>query len=874
MNIASTKCPSLAQLCCTVLFGLALLLTSRSALAEMLLPLQVDGQTYTAVLNKNTALLTQLQQSGLPQEDNLHYTGHLQGVSDSWLRMSNIDGKWHGIASAFQQIFVLDNSSVLSRNSGQNNGLVSARALDSYDHAEASCGLAESAPRSHFYEDATALPAANSSALKLPQLRSFSELCANKVDDGNGNQLCLIAELEIAFDQQFQSAMGANASSQAVALVNIVDGIYRRNFSVSFETLTLKMLDGSSNVFSTTTSASGLLNDIASKKNNDAIPFVSNKNALFHLVTGRDFDGSTVGVAYLRSLCASGTASGTSQVIGSSSSSLALTALVVAHELGHNFGSPHDGSGNSCGSGFIMGPSLNPSATDFSSCSRSSVESTIGAIEDNRFLAPLNACFNYPVDLAVSAAAGNPTAVTTNQPFTANFILQPTQAAEQIANASFTGSVNGGSIVAANISGQSCTPAANGLSFNCSLTNVTSQTTAAVQLVASAGTLNLSLQTDVSGAQLRDIVASNNALQAQFSASGGGGSDTTPNPFSFTDQSNVAKSQLIVSNAVAISGIDAASNISVSDGEYSIDSGPFTSANGTVSNGNSVRVRHTSASQQLTQTNTVLTVGGVSDTFSSTTAQDVAPPSDSTPAPFTFNDVNNVAAGSLQTSNTITVTGINTAAAISVTNGSYSVNGQAFTSNNATVVNGDSVRVRHNASASPAARTDTTLTIGGISDTFSSITAGIAADNSPDNFAFAPASNVIENSEQITAPITVTGINIATPISISNGEYSINNGAFTSQAGQVTNNDNVRVRHNAASSASTRTDTLLTIGNKTAIFSSTTRAVQVSDTSPPSTSPFPGAGSGGSSAVGFVYLTILLLVGWCRRRRMRTVQTG
>lgn len=101
--------------------------------------------------------------------------------------------------------------------------------------------------------------------------------------------------------------------------------------------------------------------------------------------------------------------------------------------------------------------------------------------------------------------------------------------------------------------------------------------------------------------------------------------DTTPDQFTFTDQSGVALSSTITSAAVTITGIDAASAITVSGGTYDIDaSGTFTADLGTVTNGQTVRARHTSSASYSTTTNTIVTVGGVSDTFTSSTLADPA----------------------------------------------------------------------------------------------------------------------------------------------------------------------------------------------------------------------------------------------------------
>lgn len=100
--------------------------------------------------------------------------------------------------------------------------------------------------------------------------------------------------------------------------------------------------------------------------------------------------------------------------------------------------------------------------------------------------------------------------------------------------------------------------------------------------------------------------------------------DTTPDQFSFTDQSGVAQSSTITSDPVTITGINDAADITVSGGTYSISGGAFTALAGTVVNGDAVRARHTSSASYLTATNTVVTIGGVSDTFRSITEGDPA----------------------------------------------------------------------------------------------------------------------------------------------------------------------------------------------------------------------------------------------------------
>lgn len=96
--------------------------------------------------------------------------------------------------------------------------------------------------------------------------------------------------------------------------------------------------------------------------------------------------------------------------------------------------------------------------------------------------------------------------------------------------------------------------------------------------------------------------------------------DTTPDAFTFTDQTSVALNTTITSAAITVSGINSPSPITVSNGTYDINgSGSFTSSAGTVNNGDTVRARHTSSALNSTPVNTQITIGGVSDTFTSTT---------------------------------------------------------------------------------------------------------------------------------------------------------------------------------------------------------------------------------------------------------------
>jgi len=97
--------------------------------------------------------------------------------------------------------------------------------------------------------------------------------------------------------------------------------------------------------------------------------------------------------------------------------------------------------------------------------------------------------------------------------------------------------------------------------------------------------------------------------------------DTTPDAFSFAPKTGVATGSTVVSDPATINGLTAAAAITVTGGEYSVGcSGTFTGAAGTIANGQTVCVRHVAAATAGAVTTTVLTVGGVSASFTSTTA--------------------------------------------------------------------------------------------------------------------------------------------------------------------------------------------------------------------------------------------------------------
>jgi hypothetical protein len=299
----------------------------------------------------------------------------------------------------------------------------------------------------------------------------------------------------------------------------------------------------------------------------------------------------------------------------------------------------------------------------------------------------------------------------------------------------------------------------------------------------------------------------------------GTGINSIPSPFSFTPLTNVDPSSVEVSNSITVASTDVPAPINVSTGgQYSINGGAFTSVPGVVSPGAQVQVQLTAASGYSTSDSAVLTIGGVSSTFTVTTgAQPVLQGA--------FTPVTGAVAGSIQTSNAITITGTTIPAPISVSSGDeYSINAGPFTSAPGTVQPGDQVTVQMIAPPTYNTTASAVVTIGGVTSTYTVTTATQQIPQA----GFTAVTGAALSSAQTSNAITVTSITAPASISISSGaEYSINGGPFTSAAGSVQPGDQVRVEVTAPSTYNTTATAILTIGGMPSNFAVTTGAEPV-----------------------------------------------
>ncbi len=122
---------------------------------------------------------------------------------------------------------------------------------------------------------------------------------------------------------------------------------------------------------------------------------------------------------------------------------------------------------------------------------------------------------------------------------------------------------------------------------------------------------------------------------------------------------------------------------------YSVNGGAFTSASGLVAPGSSLRLQKTASSEFFTKATATVIVGGIQATFDVTTRA-----GDSVPDAFTFSALTGRERSTPVESEEITLTGFEVPTAISVSGGSYSLNGGAYTSAVGTAYPGQKLKLR------------------------------------------------------------------------------------------------------------------------------------------------------------------------------------
>ncbi|XP_060883770.1 snake venom metalloproteinase-disintegrin-like mocarhagin [Labrus mixtus] len=301
--------------------------------------LAIEGRNYTIHLEKNRNLIgkdfteTHYSEDGervttSPNQEHCFYHGHVRGMKDSSVSVGICSGI-SGFLRARQQVYLIE---PLGRSDDGDHAVYRPEHLKV--SGRVGCGSSSNANTTTPYDqDRDPSPAA------LFRSRSW------KTKPVSGPQR--FVELFVVVDNAEYKRYGSETRSRILGVVNHIDKLYRTlNIRVMLVGLEIW---SSGNFINVDDNSEIALDHFLMWRQSDLLRRVKHDNAQF--VTGKDFEGDTVGLANKFAMCTENSG-GVNQDHHNNPIGLAST---IAHEMGHNFGLSHDAAGCVCGPSYSSG---------------------------------------------------------------------------------------------------------------------------------------------------------------------------------------------------------------------------------------------------------------------------------------------------------------------------------------------------------------------------------------------------------------------------------------------------------------------------------------------------------------------------------------
>ncbi|XP_029954393.1 disintegrin and metalloproteinase domain-containing protein 8-like isoform X2 [Salarias fasciatus] len=298
----------------------------------------IEGQNLTIHLEKNRDLIgksfteTYYLENGRrvttsPNQENCFYHGHIEGVFDSSVSVGICSGI-SGFLRARRQVYLIE---PLGRSEDGDHAVYRREHLKVGGSAR--CGSDSSNTTVQLDQD------------RGPRLAGLFRSRSWKSKPAAGPQR--FVELFVVVDHTEFKLYGGETKSRILGVVNHVDKLYRplniRIILVGLEIWTQE------DFIEVDIDSETTLDNFLTWRQTDLLKRIKHDNAQF--VTGKDFDGDTVGLANKFAMCTENSG-GVNQDHHDNPVGLAST---IAHEMGHNFGLSHDAAGCVCGPSYSSG---------------------------------------------------------------------------------------------------------------------------------------------------------------------------------------------------------------------------------------------------------------------------------------------------------------------------------------------------------------------------------------------------------------------------------------------------------------------------------------------------------------------------------------
>ncbi|MGI9261614.1 MAG: M12 family metallo-peptidase [Woeseiaceae bacterium] len=344
------------------------------------------GRRFELALEENRALTSVISNPAILESIGV-YRGRIADQENSWVRLTIENDSPKGMLWDGQEMY----------------------AIDLVDNQTAIYRLADLRISGDALSCSVAATSGNGNDLLKAVLAETSANTVSQKGPGATQEI----DIAVLGDFEFSSDMAANAEAEILTRMNNVDGIFSTQVGVQLNVNRIDVFSTSNDPFTDETKASDLLDELSAYR---LARSAQRGNGLSHLFTGRDLDGSTVGIAYGgkygAAICHDRYGAGLTQATHGAT----FDSLIAAHEFGHNFGAPHDGTTDSACEAetqdFLMAPNLNGNDI-FSACSIQQIE--IG-IDRTYCVAPLPTADVTVVaaELTPTALLGNPSAIVFN----------------------------------------------------------------------------------------------------------------------------------------------------------------------------------------------------------------------------------------------------------------------------------------------------------------------------------------------------------------------------------------------------------------------------------------------------------------------------